>query len=143
GSNENIFRYIVDLAADSFFVRTGAAVQFGTQTTTWKLYRVPIRSPNVTINTPTLRLVQHLRVTMVAPPDPNAPDIVAKLALARMRFVGSPWVRRSETPMAGLASVVGLPQGLVSTSIVSTENKIDLGYEPPPGIFDNVDRRGG
>ncbi len=136
GSNENVFRYIVDLAADSFFVRIGTSPS-------WKLYRIPIRSPSVTINTPTLRLVQHLRITMVTPPDPGAPDIIARVAMARLRFVGSPWVRRSETPMAGLASVLGLPQGLVSTSIVSTENRLDLGYVSPPGIFDDVTRRGG
>src|SRR5262249_665904 len=35
------------------------------------------------------------------------------------------------------------PQGLVSASIVSTENRTDLGYESPPGIFDNVSRKGG
>ena len=44
--------------------------------------------------------------------------------------------------MAGLAGVVGLPQGQVSTSIVSTENALDLGYESPPGIFDNVSQQG-
>jgi hypothetical protein len=144
GPNENVFRYIVNLAADSFFVRNGVTNTTNGQTGTWKLYRIPIRSPSVTINTPTLRLVQDLRVTMVTPPDNGLqPDIVARVAMARMRFVGSPWIRRSETPMAGLASVIGLPHGQVSTSIVSTENRLDLGYESPPGIFDDVSQRGG
>ncbi len=145
GPNENVFRYIVNLAADSFFVRDGVPTRDaqGNVLAVWKLYRIPIRSPNVTINTPTLRLVQHLRITMAAPADNGGPDIVARIALARMRFVGSPWIRRSETPMAGLASVFGLPHGQVSTSIVSTENRIDLGYESPPGIFDDVSRREG
>jgi hypothetical protein len=141
GSNENVFRYVVDLAADSFFVRNGTSTPDGTAT--WKLYRVPIRSPSAVINTPTLRLIQDLRVTLVTPPDAGTPDIVARLAMARMRFVGSPWVRRSDTPIAGVAGAVGQPHGEVRTSIVSSENRTDLGYESPPGVTDDVARRAG
>ena len=140
GPNENVFRYIVDLQADSFFVRNGVSTKDGTAQ--WKLYRIPLRRPSQTLNTPTLRLVQHLRLTLVAPPDNGQPDIVARLAIARLRFVGSPWVRRAETPMAGLSGT-GLPHGDVSLSIVSTENRTDLGYESPPGVSDAVARRGG
>ena len=47
GSNENVFRYIVSLQpGGKYFVRTGRTAQ-------WKLYRVPIRTPDVTIGTPT------------------------------------------------------------------------------------------
>jgi len=100
GSNENVFRYIVDLAADSFFVRNGVTTVDGQgHSVTWKLYRIPIRQPSVTIGTPVLRLIQNLRLTVVTPPDAGQPDIVARLAMARLRFVGSPWVRRSETPI--------------------------------------------
>ncbi len=112
-------------------------------TTGWKLYRIPLRNPTVTLNTPTLRLVQHLRVTLATPPDPGDPDIVAQLALARVRFVGSPWTRRAETPIAGISGSIGLPDGEVSVSTISTENRTDLGYESPPGITDNVSREGG
>ena len=67
----------------------------------WKLYRIPIRQPTATLNTPTLRLAQHLRLTLATPADNGNPDVVARLAMARLRFVGSPWVRRAETPIAG------------------------------------------
>jgi hypothetical protein len=143
GSNENVFRYIVDLAADSFFVRNGRTTQVGGTTNTWKLYRIPIRRPSAEIGTPTLRLAQHLRVTLVTPPDAGGVDSVSELALARLRFVGSPWTRRSETPILGLAGATGEPHGDVGTSIVSTENRADLGYESPPGVFDAGSRRGG
>ena len=99
--------------------------------------------PSKTLNTPTLRLVQHLRLTVVAPPDPGQPDIVARFAMARLRFVGSPWVRRSETPILGLTGATGEPHGEIVTSVVSTENQTDLGYESPPGVTDDVARRGG
>jgi Motility related/secretion protein len=144
GANENVFRYVVDLAADSFFVRNGVtSTDAQGRTATWKLYRIPIRQPSAVLNTPTLRLAQHLRITFATPPDGGQPDIVARMAMARLRFVGSPWTRRSETPIAGLTGAVGQPHGEVGTSVVSTENRTDLGYESPPGVFDLTSRRGG
>ncbi len=141
GANENVFRYVVNLSAGDFFVRDGVVSKDGKSV--WKLYRIPIRQPTQVLNTPSLRLVQHLRVTLATPPDIGAGDIVARLALARLRFIGSPWVRRSETPIAGLTGATGLPHGSISTSVVSTENRTDLGYESPPGVTDNVSRVGG
>ena len=144
GTNENVFRYIVDLAADSFFVRDGVTTSDGKGgTATWKLYRIPIRRPSAVLNTPTLRLAQHLRITLVTPPDAGGADSIARFAMARLRFVGSPWVRRSETPIAGLTGAIGQPHGAIGTSVVSTENSLDLGYTSPPGITDNVARVGG
>jgi hypothetical protein len=143
--NENLFRYVVDLASDKYFVREGVRTEPDAQgrTAVWKLYRVPIRAPDAVINTPTLRLAQHLRLTFATPPDNGQPDVVARLAMARLRFVGSPWTRRSETPIVGLAGAVGQPHGAVSVSVISTENRTDLGYESPPGIVDQGSRAGG
>ena len=97
----------------------------------WQLYRIPIRTPDETIGTPNLRLIQHLRMTVVAPPDPNSAGLVAKFAMARLRLVGSPWVRRAETPIAGLSGSLGEPTGEVIASIISTENPTDLGIRAP------------
>ncbi len=145
GPNENVFRYVVNLANNDFFVRDGVPTkdQQGNTIAVWKLYRIPIRQPTATLNTPTLRLAKHLRLTLATPPDNGNPDIVARLAMARLRFVGSPWVRRAETPIAGLTGITGLPTGSITTSVVSTENSLDLGYTSPPGITDNVSRQGG
>ena len=145
GPNENVFRYVVNLANNDFFVRDGVPTkdQQGNVIAVWKLYRIPIRQPTATLNTPTLRLAKHLRLTLATPPDNGDSDIVARVAMARLRFVGSPWVRRSETPIAGLAGITGLPTGSITTSVVSTENSLDLGYTSPPGITDNVSRQGG
>ncbi len=139
GLNENVFRYIVDLAAGTDFVRNGVSDAQGT----WKLYRIPIRQPTNTLGTPTLRLSQHLRITFATPPDGGTPDIVARMAMARLRFVGSPWTRRSETPILGLTGAVGQPHGEIGTSVVSTENRTDLGYESPPGVIETAARLGG
>ena len=51
GANENVFRYVVDLAAGTDFVRDGVTTtdpQTG-RTATWKLYRIPIRQPTATL----------------------------------------------------------------------------------------------
>jgi hypothetical protein len=139
GINENVFRYVVDLATGTDFVRDGVSDATGT----WKLYRIPIRQPTAVLNTPTLRLAQHLRLTFATPPDGGTPDIVARMAMARLRFVGSPWTRRSETPILGLTGAIGQPHGQIGTSVVSTENRTDLGYESPPGVIETSNRLGG
>ncbi len=143
GGNENVFRYIVDLAADRYFVREGVRTTDSQgRTAVWKLYRIPIRTPDQVINTPTLRLVSQLRITLATPQDAGQPDLVAYLAMARLRFVGSPWTRRSDTPVLGLTGALAQPHGEVSASVISTENA-ELEYESPPGIDDDVSRRGG
>src|SRR5690606_20884398 len=69
-------------------------------------------------------------------------DRIARFALARMRFVGSSWVRRSLSPVEGLAGSIGAGHGEVIASIISTENK-ELGYESPPGVRDATSRQDG
>jgi hypothetical protein len=143
GTGEDVFRYIVDLARGDFYVRDGVTSRDAQgRTATWKLYRIPLREPSETINTPTLRLVKHMRVTFATPPDAGQPDVIARLALARMRFLGSPWTRRSDRPILGLTGSASEAHGEVSVSVISTEN-VDLGYQSPPGIGDQVSRRGG
>ena len=124
GSNENVFRYVVDLAADSFFVRDGVTTTDANgRTAVWKLYRIPIRKPSATIGTPNIRLVKHLRMTVAAPPDNGDARHRGPVALWRgCGSSGSPWVRRAETPIAGLSGAIGLPHGDIVTRVVSTEN---------------------
>ncbi len=135
GANENVFRYVVDLADDRYKVpnRGLKTIDALGREAGWTLYRVPLRGPDaIELGAPTLRLIQHLRFTFVAPPDDGGPDVVARFVMARMRFVGAPWVRRAETPIAGIAGSTGEPHGEVLTAIVSTENT-ELGYTSPPG----------
>lgn len=145
GPNEDVNRYIVPLTDDQsgeHFVREGGRVTNADgSTSVWRLYRVPLRTPDAVLGTPNDRLVRQLRVTVAAPPDPGT-DRIARFALARMRFVGSSWVRRSLTPVEGLAGSVGSGHGEVIASIISTENE-ELGYESPPGVRDATTRQDG
>ena len=140
GSTENVNRYVVTLSTtDKDYVRDGGT---NGSFSGWQLYRIPLRTPDDTIGTPNPRLIQHLRVTVAAPPDAGT-DVVARFALARVRLVGSPWVRRAEAPITGISGSTGKATGEVVASIVSTENRTDLGYESPPGVIESGVRRGG
>jgi hypothetical protein len=139
GSSENVFRWVVNLRDPKYFVRDGVQAADGSG---WKLYRVRLRNPDFPLGSPNIRLIKHLRITLVANPDNNGPDVRAFLALARMRFLGAPWVRRSDSPISGLAGASGAPTGEVVASTVSTENQ-ELGYVSPPGVLGGLDSKGG
>ena len=144
GAAENYFRYVVTLSPnDGYFVRNGTQTQDASgRVSGWQLFRIPIRQPDDTLGTPNLRLIQHMRLTLAAPAGAG-PDVVTRFALARMRLVGSSWVRRAESPIAGLSGSLAEPSGEVIASVVSTENSSDLGYESPPGVIEAVSRREG
>lgn len=131
GSADNVRRYIVKLGDPKYFVRNGG--------TGWRLYRVPLRAPDAVIGAPNIRLVQHLRITLATPPDAGTPDLAGRFALARFRFLGSPWVRRSDAPVLGLVGATVEPHGEVVVTTISTDNR-ELGYEPPPGVVDQAGR---
>jgi hypothetical protein len=139
GAAENVFRWVVDLRNSRYFVRTGVQSADGSA---WKLYRIPLRSPEFPLGTPNIRLIKQLRFTFVAENDGGKPDIQADIALARMRFLGAPWARRSDRPITGLAGATGASTGEVVASTVSTENQ-ELGYESPPGVQGGLDSKSG
>ncbi|HEX5633295.1 MAG TPA: hypothetical protein VFX50_08710, partial [Gemmatimonadales bacterium] len=137
GAADNVYRYVIDPSDPRYFVRNG--VTDPVTGAGWRLYRVPVRDPAAIIGTPNLRLVQHVRVTIAAP-DQGGADRVSRFGLARFRFVGSPWVRRADAPIAGLAGSTADPVGTIATSIVSTTDSTDLGYVSPPGVNAGVAR---
>jgi hypothetical protein len=144
GADEDVFRYVVSLQPGSkYYVRDGVqSVDTSGRVSKWELYRIPVRSPDAVIGSPNLRLVQQLRLTVVGAQDAGTPDVVSRWALARLHFVGTSWIRRSNTPIAGLAGSAGKATGEVIASTVSTENRSDLGYESPPGVVEGLARRG-
>jgi len=137
-TNENVFRYVVPIDDPRYRVRTGGTVPGAG---TWYLYRVPFRTPTVQIGSPEISQIRALRLTVIA--QPAVAESTLSFALARMRVVGAPWVKRASTPIAGLGGQVGEPHGEVVASVVTTENLSDLGYEPPPGVVDQGQGVGG
>jgi len=141
GANDNVLRWVVTPnELSQYYVRTGTTVTNSAgQTSSWTLYRIPMRLPEHTIGTPNLRLVQNLRVTIVAPPGPDPDDIVARFAIARARFTGAPWVRRADTPLLGISGSVASPSGTMFAAVISTED-VTLGYTSPPGVVNEPAR---
>jgi hypothetical protein len=134
---ENFVRYVFPIGDERYFVREGG----GFAGAKWRLYRIPFRTDTLQIGTPQLRQVQSLRVTVVAPSgNTGAPDPQVYFALSRVRLIGSSWVKRADTPLPGIGGERGTGTGEVVASVVSTENG-DLGYTPPPGVFDQAGRR--
>ena len=70
GTAENVFRWVVDVTDPKYFVRNG--VFAADSIAGWKLYRIPLRRPEFELGTPNIRLIQHLRLTVVADPDQGA-----------------------------------------------------------------------
>jgi len=140
GASESTLRWIVDLgpAGSRYYVRTGVRSPDGGE---WRLYRIPLRSAEYSLGAPNIRLVKHLRLTALAPADQGGPDVTARFALARTRFLGAPWARRSDRPIASLAGSTSGAVGEVVASTVSTEN-LELGYESPPGVRGQLNQKG-
>ena len=135
-TSESFVRYAFPIGDPRYFVRDGGRDPDGAG---WRLYRIPFRTDTLQIGTPSLRQVQALRITVVAPA-PVGPEAALPFALSRVRLVGSSWVKRSDTPIAGIGGDRGTGLGEVVASVVSTENQ-DLGYTSPPGVTDEAGRR--
>jgi hypothetical protein len=138
GPNDNVNRYVINLADSQYIVRKG--VTDPVTGAGWRLFRVPLRAPAAVIGSPNDRLVQQVRVT-VAAPDRGAADLVARFGLARLRFVGAPWVARAPAPIAGTSGSTAEPTGEVLISVISTLDSTDLGYVSPPGVVAELQRR--
>lgn len=142
-TQEDVVRFVFPIGDERYYVRDGAMTavtdSLGPGQAGWRLYRIPFRVDTLQIGQPNLRQVQAVRLTIVAP-HTAAQDPQLYFALARLRLVGSSWLKRAETPIAGLAGDRGTGLGEVIASVVSTENR-DLGYTPPPGVFDEGTRR--
>jgi hypothetical protein len=142
-SAESFVRYVFPIGDDRYYVRDGGMLPDPAGGAAgWRLYRIPFRTDTLKIGEPNLRQIQALRLTIVAPASasPGAPSPQIYFGLSRVRLIGSSWVKRSPTPIRGIAGERGTGIGEVVAAIVSTENR-DLGYSPPPGVGDQAGRR--
>ncbi len=138
-TEEHLFRYVFPIGDERFYVRDGVTHLDGLgRPLTWRLYRIPFRVDTSEVGQPTIRQVQAMRMTMVAP-DVGPVEEEFWVALARMRLVGAPWLKRTETPIAGISGKEAEFHGEVRVTVASTEDR-QLGYEPPPGTTDLPDQ---
>jgi hypothetical protein len=136
---EDFMRYVFPIGDARYFVREGGQYTEGPgKTWRWRLYRIPLRVDTVQVGQPNATQVQSLRMTLVAP-DRGPSEREFSISLARMRFIGAPWVKRAGTPISGLAGSQGEAHGEVIASVIGTDD-VDLGYVSPPGVVDEPER---
>ncbi|MEJ2236733.1 MAG: cell surface protein SprA [Gemmatimonadales bacterium] len=136
---EDFMRYVFPIGDDRYFVREGGRhTEEPGETWKWRLYRIPLRVDTVQVGQPDPTQIQSMRMTLVAP-DRGPSERELSISLARMRFVGAPWVKRAETPIAGLSGSQGEAHGEVIASVIGTDD-VDLGYMSPPGVVDEPER---
>src|SRR5690606_19082721 len=86
---------------------------------------------------PNLRRIRTARVTMIS--GPNTPDdAFITTPLVRLRLLGSPWIKRSDRTVRGIAGDEPAP-GFTIASVIGTQDRDTLrnvDYESPPGIGD-------
>ena len=128
---ERSLRYVIPLNGTSPFLARSRS-ETGTE---FRLYRIPIRGAGSEVNGPVteadLRAVRHLRITVVA-------DERADLTLARMRIVGSRWIRR--TAEGVLTGIVGDTAAFAGRTEVGPVSRLTEGdaYQSPPGVLEEL-----
>jgi len=148
--NEQLRRFTIDLSDKANWTRVGrclpqidsSAAVIVADTVCWVQIRLNWRAPAEELNQPNERRMRALRLTMVS--SANAPDEdFTRIALARFRLVGAPWLKRSDRPITGAAGdSSALAGGYVVASVVGTlDSSSVLPYSPPPGVIEAPENR--
>ena len=132
-TGDRIYRYVIRLDGSSpYLVRTQQETG-----SSFQLYRIPLRGPDGVnvggrVTEADWRGVKHLRLTVIGPGNQG-------VTLARLRLLGSRWVRRGpEGVLAGLAGDIQGTGGQVEVVAVSALSE-GPGYTPPPGVLEELD----
>lgn len=144
-------RYIVDLSNQANFNRVGSCVSTGAvnpltnsvDSACWVHVKVPFRSPHDSLNNPHLRRTQALRLTVVSSSGIMDSEF-SRIALARLRFSGAPWLKRDDGGLRGLAGESGSGGGFMIAGTVGTQDKdvrSGVDYVSPPGVSDVADSK--
>ena len=131
--DERYMRYVVELDGSSPYL-----VRDTTETgTLFRLYRIPLRGPRAVnpggvFTDADFRAVKHLRLSVTG-------DAEGAAVLARMRLVGSRWVKRGgEGVLSGLAGDQPGTGGMIEVSPVGAV-EVGAAYQPPPGVVEQLD----
>ncbi|HUQ18855.1 MAG TPA: cell surface protein SprA, partial [Gemmatimonadaceae bacterium] len=144
---EELRRYIIDLSDASKFNRVGTCsiaprvvVGPAPDSVCWVLFRIPFRAPDDSIGAPLLRRIKAMRITMLSS-DVLGDAEFSRIGIARLRLTGSPWIKRLETGIRGIAGEQP-GAGFVNASGIGTQDRKlsnGISYESPPGVIDEPD----
>lgn len=147
-NSEQWRRYIVDMSDPQKYTRVGKCIrstspaladQMG-ETVCWVFFRVPFRTPDDTLGSPSLRRARALRLTMISGMG-LADDEYSQTAIDRLSFTGAPWLKRNDQVLRGIGSEVTDAGYVVAGTIGTTDRNVRSGvdYESPPGVTDAPD----
>lgn len=147
---EQLKRFVVDLGDKRNWTRVGRCYQQRDSTSAgvtsdslcWVQVRLNWRAPAEELNTPNDRRMRAMRLTMVSSAA-AADDEFSRIALARLRLVGAPWLKRGTEPLSGAAGdSAGTVGGYVVASVVGTlDSTATLPYSAPPGVAEAPENR--
>jgi cell surface protein SprA len=147
---EQLRRFVVDLGDQRNWTRVGrcyrqqdsTAAGVTSDSLCWVQVRLNWRAPSEEVNAPNERRMRALRMTMVSSAQAADADFV-RVALARLRLVGAPWLKRAAEPLSGVAGdSSGTVGGYVVASVIGTLDSTSvLPYTPPPGVLEAPDNR--
>ena len=147
---EEVRRYVVDMSQPNAYSRLGRSLPFGIPNASggtdtvefrWAFFRIPFRAPTDSIGNPRTRSLRTLRVTVVS--GEGTPEFASTLTpLARLRLVGSPWLKRTNRAIAGVGGEndqASSPTSFVIASLIGTQDRDSsrgIFYQSPPGVVD-------
>jgi len=142
-------RYVVNLADPGKYTRVGKCsaapvTQVPTQpdSVCWVLFRLPFQSPDDSLGSPLRRRTRALRITMVSGGGLSDQEF-GRIALARLRLTGAPWLKRSSNAVKGIAGE-DPARGYVQAGVIGTQDRnltSGVSYESPPGVVDAPDQK--
>ena len=150
---EEVRRYVVDMSQPTSYSRLGREENIGVPNAAggtdtlryrWAFFRIPFRAPTDSIGNPRTRSLRSLRITVVSGEGTGENDYPL-VPLARLRLVGSPWLKRTNRAIAGVAGEsdqTASPTSYVIASIIGTQDRDStrgLDYQSPPGVVDEPD----
>lgn len=148
--NEQFRRFVVDLSKKSNWTRVGKCFAqsdstrsiIAADTVCWVQVRLNWRAPLEDFNNPNERRMRAMRLTMVSGAQTADSEFVST-ALARIKLVSAPWLKRSDRPISGAAGdSSALAGGYVIASVVGTlDSTTSLPYSPPPGVVEEPESR--
>lgn len=145
---ERVFRYVADLADPAAWSRVGGCrlapndpAGPAAPKLCWVLVRLPFSAPADTISGgPSPLRVRAARLTVVSGAG-LADNEFSQTVIARLRFTGAAWLKRSERTLQGIGGARE-GNGLVFAGVVGTQDSLSvLGYQSPPGVVSEADRR--
>jgi hypothetical protein len=151
-NGERLVRFVVDMSDRSSYTRVGLCYRSVTDTiprsglegrVCWVQFRLPFSAPTELVGEPLVRRVKSLRLTVVSGTG-DAPNEFRTVPIARLKLSGSPWIKRAEQPLTGVAGDGTAAGGFVVAAVIGTQDRdpaSGLLYESPPGVTDEADNK--